>query len=70
MNLTATAPMLGIGEWHLIDASCFSLLEVVIEIIASPEKAVEPTGEARSPLFTAALVNKDEARVGVSIIRQ
>ena len=62
MSLGAMTPMLGIGEWNVICAGCFSLLEVLIEIFASPEReTAETTGDARS---LAAVASKDEARVG------
>jgi hypothetical protein len=64
MSLAATIPTLGVGE--LGCAGCFSLLEA---LIAPPESViVEPIGEPRIPLFTVAVVNEDEVRVGAGII--
>src|SRR6266850_2206946 len=58
-SLSAMIPML-VGELRCTD--CFSLFGV---LVAPPEREMV---EARSPLFTEVVVNKDEARLGTSIM--
>ncbi len=58
MSLAATIPTLGVGESGR--TGCFSLL-VVLKV--REREMVDPTGDERSPLVTAAVVKDDGVRV-------